>query len=136
MATPTITKYLSSTLPVADWDYQSVTAINYKDSVTIFETKSQLVQYIVHDAPYLRVWSVTLHYIDTTARDALVSLWQDRQGRAKPFKWVNPDDGQTYYVHFADENLKLERLPTATEGWRSTFTLIEAHPLEIDNDEV
>lgn len=135
MATPTITKYLSSTLPVANWNYQSVTSIAYKDNVLVFESTSRLTQYIVYDASYLRMWSVTLHFLDETARDALVSLWQDRQGRAKPFKWVNPDDGLTYYVHFGDEDLKLERIPSATKGWRATFTLIEAHSMEIENDE-
>lgn len=135
MTTPSIDKYLASELPEAQWTHQSAVAVRIPDNVSLFEAKSRLTQFVIHDAPMLRVWSITLHYLDAAAVTLLESLWETCGGRAKPFKWVHPESSETYFVHFADENLKYERLRTPTGAWTATFTLVEAHPLEIEDDE-
>lgn len=135
MAAPMLKQYLSSTLPTANWSSQSAASVKIDDNVSIFTAGSKLSQRVTVAAPFLRTWAVTLHCLYEVDKAALESLWEDRGGRAKPFKWVHPGDGQTYFVHFGDSTITFQRLNSAIKAWTVALVLIEAHPAEINNDE-
>jgi hypothetical protein len=135
MAAPTLKQYLSSSLPTADWPNQSAASVKIDDNVAIFTAPSKLSQRVTVAAPFLRTWAVMIHCLYEADKAALEALWEDRGGRAKPFKWVHPEDGQTYFVHFGDSTITFQRLGSVTKAWTAALTLTEAHPAEINNDE-
>lgn len=135
MADITLKQYLASALPTANWSNQSVISIQQSDHVTVFTSPDGLTQRVYSTAQPLKQWSVVLHYLDATALAALWALWEDREGRAKPFKWTNPDDGQTYFVRFGSKTLSVTRLNTPTKAWSATFELVQVPDAEINNDE-
>lgn len=131
----TLKQYLASTLPIANWSNQSVVSTQQSDHVTIFTSPGGLAQRVYRTAQPLKQWSVVLHYLDESELAALWSLWEDREGRAKPFRWTNPDDGQTYFVRFGSSTLAVARLNTPTKAWSATFELVQVPDAEINNDE-
>ncbi len=130
----TIKQYKASELPLVNWSNCSVVECSERDYVTEFVADGGLSQRVAYVGQYLKTWYVTLHYLDEAARADLLALWESRNGRAAPFRWVNNEDGQTYFVRFADSSLKLTRLNTPTKAWGATITIVQVHDAEIDDD--
>jgi len=135
MVALSLKQYLSSSLPTADWPNQSVSSTQIEDNVSMFQASSRLTQRVITAAPLLLSWMVTLHYLFESDKTELEIFWRERDGRAKPFKWVHPETRQIYFVHFADATINFERLPSAIPAWTITLSLAQAHPAEINNDE-
>jgi phage-related protein len=106
-----------------------------KDHVIEFAADGGISQRVYATTQKLRAWAIVLPYLDETALAALLAFWEDREGRAKPFKWPNPEDGTTYFVRFGDQQISVTRLNSATKAWSAAFTLQQAHDAEINNDE-
>lgn len=135
MAAPTLKQYLSSSLPTANWPNQSAASVRIDDNVMEFTSAGKLTQRVTIAAPFLRSWAVTIHCLYEADKAALEALWENRGGRARPFKWVHPESGQIYFVHFGDSTITFQRLGSVTKAWTVALTLTEAHPAAINNDE-
>lgn len=104
----------------------------WEDTITTFPaTMEQRVSY-QDDAIYLHEFG--LANLDDTAAADLISFFVARQGRAEPFKWVEPG-GTTVYVRFNQKALPLQkRLPN---NWllNGNLSLREVHASEIIVDD-
>lgn len=80
--------------------------INYKTLVTEFESgkEKRRKRWLTPK----RIFSLSFVGKNETDIDAIWDFYQARNGRYDPFSFVNPIDGVTYTVRFAEDNLTRE----------------------------
>ena len=80
--------------------------IVYKTLVTDFESGKEK-RYKRWNSPK-RIFKVSLVGKSDTIMNAVWAFYKAREGRYDPFYFVNPADGVTYTVRFAEDNLSRE----------------------------
>jgi len=129
MAVPAITSYVSTTLSTISLPPCSVMEVSQEDSVEEFTSPSRLSQFIYYSAFLGKNYKIEVPSLTETQLGTLRTFWETHKGRVIPFKWINPVDDVTYYVRFSSSNLTFERI--AKYNWSCSFTLSQAHPLEV-----
>ena len=130
MTIPTIAKYAEASLNTISLPPHSVGETSQEDCAIEFTSPSRLSQWLYVDAELLRTWSVVVPFVTEAEKATLHTFWTTQKGRVIPFKWVNYFDNTTYFVRFASGTMRFENV--AHGYYSSSFTLSEAHPLEIE----
>jgi hypothetical protein len=77
---------------------------------------------------FVRQFRLSYTLVDSATQAQMAAFYQQQQGAALPFTWVNPNDGYPYLVRFAEEPVGLELF--APGFWRGTvdvvFTVVAA----------
>ncbi len=133
MAVPAITKYPASTLAVISLPPHSVLEVSQQDTVDEFTSPARLSQFLHYDAFLEKRFAIQIPALTAAQVTTLQAHWVDVKGRAIPFKWANPADSATYYVRFDSSKLSFEQIAPAY--WSCSFTLRQAHTLEVTEPE-
>jgi hypothetical protein len=110
-----------------------VVEVTQEDSVEEFTSPSRLSQFLHYDAFLEKRFSIQVPALTSAQVTTLQTHWVAVQGRAIPFKWVNPADSTTYYVRFDSAKLAFEQIAPAY--WSCSFVLRQAHTLEVTEPE-
>ena len=129
MAVPAITSYVSTSLQTISLPHHSVMEVYQEDAVEEFTSPSRLSQYLYYDAFLGKTFNIQIPVLNATEVETLRSFWMLKEGRAIPFKWLNYVDNTIYYVRFASSKLTFEAI--APGYWSCSFSLTQAHPLEV-----
>lgn len=133
MAIPAITSYVSTSLTTISLPAHSVVEVGQEDAIEEFTSPSRLSQFLHYDAFLEKRFSIQIPALTAAQVTTLQSHWVTVQGRAIPFKWVNPADSTTYYVRFDSPRLTFKQIAPAY--WSCSFVLRQAHTLEVTEPE-
>ncbi|WP_448807460.1 hypothetical protein [Aminobacterium colombiense] len=132
MATPQLTKYAASTLPVLN---DVLTFFSSRIHRTVrhqsrFEARSGLVQTSEASQYTRNTWAIIGYLLTNADKEAFEAFWEGRKGICIPFKWTDDTKKALHYVRFADSEIAYQRIKG--EAWTVEFDIESAHPLEID----
>lgn len=130
MVQPALTRYNASELPTISLVPHSVREIQKERETTIFTSPSNVEQRLAFDQYSPKKWTIHIPAMTVAQLESFWTFWDGRNGEAKPFKWVNVLDDNTYYVRFATAKPKFTQvLPLRFSG---SFVLCQVSDLEIN----
>lgn len=136
MAVPTIKKYNASDLPLINEVLTSFSSVEQKDKrdQSIFISPSGVFQAVESSQYTARIWLIQAFLLSNTEKNNFISFREGRNVQILPFKWIDDADSVRKFVRFNSDEIRYQRI--SVTAWSAEFEIREAHPLEINDNEV